>query len=337
MLVGCQANLPAELVWMLLDFPGIGVVRHTEQTQTDECFAAVEKAGARSLVLCNRYGSMAGQVAAALKRPNVLYACMGNEPYWEGVSVSAFAKECYAVLAALPDADRHRVSIACMAGTGFSPQALLQAEPRLRDVVTTLDTHPYDAYGTGPTGPAGVGGAPLKSGGQRYRDTHAQWVKLTGREVDVIVTEVGWCTPPYVPSKTPPGSLPLVTEAQQADYFAQAFADFAQYPWVKSVTPYHYLGYDKASLALNTHSTPLFNGVVHWDYGRKPAWQVLADAIRKFAPVPPVPPFAPGLGLRTTTPDGVGTVAVVADTSHVVVALDSGDVRGYLALELEAA
>jgi len=333
MLVGCQATTTDELTRMLAELPGIGVVRLTERDTSLATAQQVQAAGAKSIVLCNNYGSLAAQVKAALALPGVSYAEVGNEPYWEGVPIASFAAEVYNLLVALPAADRARVAVACMAGTSYTPSALLTAQPGLRGLITTLACHPYDAYGTGPLGASGSG-TPLKSGGQRYAETHAAWVKATGQEVDVVVPEFGWCTRPYQPFSPPPASLPLVTEQQQHDYIAAAFADYASHPFVKAAVLYHYLGWDQPSTSLNLHNTPPFNGVVHWDYSRKPGWQALADAIRRFAPVPP---FAPEKGLRTTTPDGQGTVAVVADSSHVVVALDDGAVRGYVTTELRAA
>jgi hypothetical protein len=333
MLVGCQATTTAELTRMLAELPGIGVVRLTERDTSLTTAQQVPATGAKSIVLCNSYGSLAAQVKAVLALPGVIYAEVGNEPYWEGVPVASFAAEAYNLLVALPAADRARVAVACMAGTSYTPSALLSAQPGLRGLVTTLACHPYDAYGTGPTG-ASASGTLLKSGGQRYAETHAAWVKATGQEVDVVVTEFGWCTRPYLPSSPPPASLPLVTEQQQHDFIAAAFADYASHPYVKAAVLYHYLGWDQPSTSLNIHSTPSFNGVVHWDYSRKPGWQALADAVRRFAPVPP---FVPEKGLRTMTPDGPGTVAVVADPSHVVVARDGGLVLSYATSELRAA
>jgi hypothetical protein len=337
MLVGCQATTPDELTRMLADFPGIGAVRLTEQVQSLACVQQVQAAGAESVVLCNKYGSLASQVKAALTLPGVAYAEVGNEPYWEGVSITQFAAEVYNLLVGLSAADRARVAVACMAGTSFDPASLLKAEPRLRGLVTTLACHPYDAYGTGPKGASGTG-TPLKSGGQRYAETHDAWVKATGLEVDVVATEVGWCTSPYKP-----GSLPLVTEAQQAQYVTAAFVDFASHPFVKAATLYHFRGYDEPkAAAADPHNTVRFNGIVHWDYSPKPGWQALADAIAKFRPggvvSPPPAPFAPAAGKRTRTPSGLlGTIAGIADPEHVVVALDGGGVGNWPASKLLAA
>ncbi len=242
MLVGSQVTTNTELSRMLADLPGIGVVRLTEQDTSLATDQQVQAAGAKSIVLCDNYGSLAAQVRSALALPGVIYAEVGNEPYWEGVSITAFATEVYNLLKALSAADRARVAVACMAGTNYTPAALLDAQPGLRALITTLSCHPYDAYGTGPNGPAGPTGAAHKSGGQRYVETHDAWKAATGQEVDIIVTEFGWCTAPYQPSSTPPASLPLVTEPQQHDFIAAAFADFATHPYLKAATLYHYDG-----------------------------------------------------------------------------------------------
>lgn len=336
MLVGCQATTTTELTRMLAELPGIGVVRLTERDTSAATAQQVEDAGAKSIVLCNDYGSLAAQVNAALALPGVAYVEVGNEPYWEGITVASFATEVYNLLKALSLADRARVAVACMAGTNFTPQALLNAQPGLRALVTTLACHPYDAYGTGPLGSAGPTGAKLKSGGQRYAETHDAWKAATGQEVDIIVPEFGWCTSPYQPSSTPPASAPLVTEQQQHDYIAAAFADFATHPYVKAAVLYHYLGWDQPSSSLAVHTTPPFNGVVHWDYTRKPGWQALADAVKAAAPTPP-PPFVPAVGERTLSPSGTGSIAAIPDSDHVVVALDAGQVVNHPASVLKEA
>lgn len=340
MLVGCQATTTDELTRMLAELPGIGVVRLTERDTTLATAQQVQAAGAKSIVLCNNYGGLAAQVHAALALPGVAHVEVGNEPYWEGVSVASFAQEVYLLMRYLSPGDLSRVAVACMAGTSFTPQALLAAEPGLRSLIKTLACHPYDAYGTGPKGASSTG-TPLKSGGQRYAETHDAWKAATGQEVDIIVPEFGWCTAPYQPPSTPPASAPLVTEQQQHDFIAAAFADFATHPYVKAATLYHYLGYDKASSTLGVHTTPPFNGVVHYDFSRKPGWQALADAIKVAQPTPPTPPappaFVPAVGERTLSPDGVGTIAVIPDSTHVVVALDAGAVVNHPAIVLKAA
>jgi len=320
---------------MLQDFPGIGVVRLGEQLDTAAYAQQVAVVGARSIVMCRNYGSLAAQVKAALALPGVLYAEAGNEPYWEGVPVASFALEVRNLLAGLSETDRSRVAVACMAGTNFTPQALLSAQPALRDLVKVLACHPYDAYGTGPKGPS-ASGTPLKSGGQRYVETFNAWKTATGREVDVIVTEVGWCTPPYKPAKTPPAALPLVTEAQQAAYITQAVDDFASHPYVKAVSLYHYLGWDEPkAAAADPTNTVRYNGVVHFDFSRKLGWDALYNAIRAHAPAPPPAPFVPAVGKRTTTTDGDGIIFEIPDDQHVVVALDAGGVRNYPAASLK--
>lgn len=341
MLVGCQVTTITELTRMLADLPGIGVVRLTEQDASLATAQQVQAAGAKSIVLCNNYGSLASQVRSALALPGVIYAEVGNEPYWEGVSITAFATEVYNLLVGLSATDRARVAVACMEDTPFRPSALLAAEPRLRDVVRVLACHPYDFYGTGPLGSAGPGGAALKSGGRRYADTHYSWQKSTGAGVDIICTEFGWCTAPYVPSATPPHALPLVTEQQQHDFIAAAFADLAAQGYVKAATLYHYDGYDKPGTSLNVHVTPPFNGVTHWDYSRKPGWQALADAIKVAQPTPPVPPappaFVPAIGERTLSPDGAGIIFAIPDSTHIVIALDAGAVVNHPTTVLKAA
>lgn len=335
MIVGCQAYAKDDLDRMLTDLPGLGFVRLTENTFTLACAQAVQRASARSIVLCNNYGSLAAQVKAALALPGVAYVCLGNEPYWEGVSLSSFAAEVYAILNAASAADRAKIAVACMSGTNFDPVSLLKADGRLGGLVQTLDCHPYDAYGTGVT----------NSAAQRYVTTHDAWLKASGKNVDVICTEFGWCTPPYTPLKPPPDSLPVVSEAVQATNILAAFRDMAAHPFVKAVCVYHYAGYDLAPFnTSDTHNTVRFNGIVHGDFKPKPALAAVRQAITELtvpAP-PPSPAFIPVVGGRTRTPAGLGTVLGIPDPSHVVVVLDppstgsSAAVLGYTPSDLIA-
>lgn len=309
MLVGCQATTPAEFARMLADFPHIGVVRLTEQTTNVSCATQAQNAGAKSIVLCNNYGSLLSQAQAAQKLPGVSWIELGNEPYWEvgKVTVPNFAKEAYATITAAGGSIPF--AVACMSGTAGDPAALLKAEPRLKDVVTCLAVHPYDPHVAGPKGPAA----------QRFAQTHADWLRFTGKSVDIIATEFGYATPPFQNAAW--GQT--VTEEDQAILILAMFAELASHDYVKAATLFHYLGYDK--LGQDTTRSPTFNGIVHWDYTQKPGWKALQHAIAASLPTPPsppIPPFTPTVGSRTFTPTGTGTIVAIPDNTHVVVALD---------------
>lgn len=311
MYVGTQATMPEEQTRMLGELP-VEVCRVGERIRNTTTVSQAAERGVKSIWMCREYGSLRTGAASGLAA-NAWRIELGNEPYWEGVSITSFAREVADILERTPD--RTRFTVACMEGTNYSPAKLLAADSRLARLIggsdgAALSVHPYDAYGTGPAGPSNTG-TPLKSGGLRWKETHDSFVRLTGREVKINATEFGWCTPPYQP-----GSLPLVEEGRAASWIVQQLKEMEAAGYVESGCVYHYAGYyNSSSSKTNTVS---YNGLWHREdqerYIAKRSYTAFKEYLLNKRPVtPPPPPFEPAEG--DTVMYGTGpTVTLIEPT-----------------------
>jgi hypothetical protein len=102
---------------------------------------------------------------------------------------------------------------------------------------------------------------------QRYRNIHAEVLRVTGRDLPVYITEVGWHTDGSYPGETVPAS----TESEQAQYLAAAW-ELAKAAGVAGLNVY--------CLADNPNQAPsgeAFYGLVRGDRSRKPAYPVVGS------------------------------------------------------------
>jgi polysaccharide biosynthesis protein PslG len=148
---------------------------------------------------------------------------------------------------------------------------MLRADPGLAKDIDAVSVHPY----SGTLSPEVCTPDPLSDGVDTFwRATRFQFCRVRdvreildtygARDARIWITELGW--------STAPGDKASVSEADQARYVHEAFAQLRRWRVVDGVVFYHYRLTER-----NPGQGTNFYGFVHADGSPKPAWEALGE------------------------------------------------------------